>query len=121
MQFVRGLRDHTSLIARRRGCSGSVSPAASTRLPAFTPFVGREHELNALRHALDEARAGRGRLTLLAGEPGIGKTALAQHLATQARAAGALVLWGRCWGAMALPPSTNRGLLERCHRNPGVE
>ena len=42
-------------------------------------FVGRETELTALRAAIDDALAGRGRLVLLAGEPGIGKTRTAQE------------------------------------------
>jgi predicted ATPase len=44
-------------------------------------FVGREKELTVLRAAVDDALAGRGRLVLLAGEPGIGKTRTAQELA----------------------------------------
>jgi predicted ATPase len=62
-----------------------------------TPFVGREAELAALTADLEAALAGRGGMVLLAGEPGIGKTRLAEELAAQARARGALVLWGRCW------------------------
>ena len=40
---------------------------------------------------------------LLAGEPGIGKTRLAEELAAQASARGALVLWGRCWEGEGAP------------------
>ena len=72
-----------------------------------TPFVGREAELAALTADLDSAAAGRGGVVLVAGEPGIGKTRLAEELATQATAHGALVLWGRCWegeGASAFWP-----------------
>ena len=39
-------------------------------------FVGRARELDVLARGLDDAVAGRGRLFLLVGEPGIGKTAL---------------------------------------------
>jgi predicted ATPase len=70
-----------------------------------TPFVGREGELVALAADLDTAVAGRGGVVLLGGEPGIGKTRLAEELATQATSRGALVLWGRCWeGAPAFWP-----------------
>jgi predicted ATPase len=61
-----------------------------------TPYVGREAELAALAADLDAAVAGRGGVVLLAGEPGIGKTRLAEELAARAAARGALVLWGRC-------------------------
>jgi len=62
------------------------------------PFVGRETELATLRAAL-----GRGRLVLLAGEPGIGKTRVAEELAAEARARDAVVRWGRCWEGEGAP------------------
>ena len=37
-------------------------------------FVGREMEMAELRAALDDAISGHGRMIMLAGEPGIGKT-----------------------------------------------
>jgi class 3 adenylate cyclase len=58
-------------------------------------FVGRERELDDLREGLEEALGGRGRLLLLVGEPGIGKTRTAEELATYARVRGAKVHWGR--------------------------
>jgi class 3 adenylate cyclase len=58
-------------------------------------FVGRESEIEELRRAVDDARAGQGRLVLLAGEPGIGKTRTASELGTYARVRGFQVLWGR--------------------------
>ncbi len=66
-------------------------------------FVGRESELKELAAGLEEASHGRGRLFLIAGEPGIGKSSLADEFAERAREAGALVLWGRCWEAGGAP------------------
>ena len=66
-------------------------------------FVGRERELADLSAGLDEAASGHGSLFLLAGEPGIGKSRLADELATTARERGFLVLWGRCWEAGGAP------------------
>ena len=66
-------------------------------------FVGREPELEELGSGLSAALAGRGRLFLLAGEPGIGKSRLAEEVARQARAQGARVLFGRCWEAGGAP------------------
>jgi transcriptional regulator with XRE-family HTH domain/tetratricopeptide (TPR) repeat protein len=62
---------------------------------ASTAFVDREEELGVLREAWSSARAGRRVLTLVAGEPGIGKTALTAELARRVRAEGGLVLYGR--------------------------
>ena len=67
-------------------------------------FVGRERELKALREAVEEAVAGSGRLLLLAGEPGIGKTRTAQELATYARLRGLQVLWGGAHEGGGAPP-----------------
>jgi DNA-binding SARP family transcriptional activator/tetratricopeptide (TPR) repeat protein len=66
-------------------------------------FVGRDPELAELLAGLDDAFAGHGRLFLLVGEPGIGKSRLAEELIAQARALGALVLVGRCWEAGGAP------------------
>ena len=65
--------------------------------------MGREAELAELHHGLDEALAGRGVLFLLVGEPGIGKTRLAEEVVRRARSRGACVLVGRCWEAGGAP------------------
>ena len=44
-------------------------------------FVGREREMADLRVTLEEALSGQGRMVMLVGEPGIGKTRTAQELA----------------------------------------
>ena len=66
-------------------------------------FVGREEELADLMVGLDDAIAGHGRLFLLVGEPGIGKSRLAEELTAVARARGARMLVGRCWEAGGAP------------------
>ncbi|MFL5909681.1 MAG: BTAD domain-containing putative transcriptional regulator [Gaiellaceae bacterium] len=66
-------------------------------------FVGRDAELAQLVEALEDALASRGRLALLVGEPGIGKSRLAEELLRLARARGAHVLVGRCWEAGGAP------------------
>jgi hypothetical protein len=60
------------------------------------PFVAREFELAELIGGLGEAREGRGRLFLLSGDAGIGKTRLVEAMADAAEGAGVGVLWGRC-------------------------
>ncbi|MBI1816711.1 MAG: AAA family ATPase [Deltaproteobacteria bacterium] len=66
-------------------------------------FVGRERELTELYSGLADAAAGRGRVFLIAGEPGIGKTRLAEELTAEAARRGAQVLWGRCWEGGGAP------------------
>ena len=67
-------------------------------------FVGRDRELRELLEALAEAASGRGRLVLVGGQPGIGKSRLADELATRARERGHLALWGRGWEDAGAPP-----------------
>lgn len=66
-------------------------------------FVGREGELKALTAGLEDVLTGRGRLFLLVGEPGIGKSRLAEELIRHARGLGVRVLVGRCWEAGGAP------------------
>ena len=68
-------------------------------------FVGRQREMAQLRAALDDALGGRGRLVMLAGEPGIGKTRTAQELAMLAEQRGAQVFWGWCYEGEGAPPT----------------
>jgi MoxR-like ATPase len=60
-------------------------------------FVGRQQELGEIRVAISAALAGRGRVLCLTGEPGIGKTWLADEAAAHAAARGMRVHWGRCF------------------------
>jgi DNA-binding CsgD family transcriptional regulator len=77
--------------------------------PANLPFVGREAALLATEDAFRQATEGVGQIVLLSGEPGIGKTRMAEQVSAIARARGALVAWGSCheWeGAPAYWPWT---------------
>ncbi|HTY56957.1 MAG TPA: ATP-binding protein [Candidatus Binataceae bacterium] len=64
------------------------------------PFVGREREIGGLQAMIDDARFNGGRLILVRGDKGIGKTRLAVEFATRAAAEGSRVLWGH-WEAAA--------------------
>jgi len=61
-------------------------------------FAAREADLERVVAALEQVLDGRGRLILLAGEPGVGKTRLAQEITLAARDRGFLVATGRCYG-----------------------
>ena len=94
------------------GSAGEAGPALAasvTRSLQATAdgLVGRDDQLAALDGVLAGARDGRGRVVLVAGEPGIGKTRLAEEAARRGAAAGMGVAWGRCHegdGAPALWP-----------------
>ncbi len=73
------------------------------RLRAPPVLVGRDGELGELLAGLDDAACGAGRLFLLAGDPGIGKSRLAYEAAARARDRGIKVAWGRCWEAGGAP------------------
>lgn len=62
-------------------------------------FVGRDEQLAELRGALGDVERGHGRLFLITGDAGIGKTRLVETLAERTAAPEARVLWGRCWEA----------------------
>ena len=79
----------------------AVEPATEDQRGAF---VGRGAELAELVSGLEDALAGHGRLFLLVGEPGIGKSRLADEVIRRSRARGATVLTGRCWEAGGAPP-----------------
>ncbi|MFN0093978.1 MAG: helix-turn-helix transcriptional regulator [Dehalococcoidia bacterium] len=88
-----------------------MEQTAGPRLPlppsiarARSAFVGRENALERLRAAfVDVCAEGHGRITLIAGEPGIGKTRLAAEFAAAAHGEGATVLCGRCDEQALLP------------------
>jgi class 3 adenylate cyclase len=67
-------------------------------------FIGRELEVRELRSVLDEALAGRGRVFMITGEAGMGKTRLAAEIETYANLRGAHILWGRCYEGEGVPP-----------------
>ena len=68
------------------------------------PLFGRDAELARLLDAFGGAREGRGRVVALVGEPGVGKTRLAQQAHLLADERGFLVLVGRCYEERASLP-----------------
>ncbi|MCT9929027.1 AAA family ATPase [Planotetraspora sp. A-T 1434] len=73
----------------------SASPTAGP--PGESDLIGRGAELEVLRRAI---AAGGHHIVLVAGEPGIGKTSLAEHAAGHAPRA----VFGRCWDGTGAPP-----------------
>jgi len=78
-------------LAEARGPGGAAVPAG----PATArPLYGRAAELRTLTAAWAAARAGHGRVVLITGEAGIGKTRLVTELARRADNAGARIAVG---------------------------
>jgi DNA-binding winged helix-turn-helix (wHTH) protein len=116
IQTVHG-RGYRFVAELREPPGEAAHPPPAAGAAAGSPFVGREHAMERLRLGLDMALAGRGRLLLLVGEPGIGKTRTADEFAEAARGRGARTLCGRCYegeGAPAFWPWIR--LLRECVR-----
>jgi DNA-binding SARP family transcriptional activator len=80
-------------------------PAAVARpgRAAASALVGRDAELAVLEAGLEDALAGRGRLFVVVGDAGSGKTRLADELASAAKQRGSRILWGRGWDVGGAP------------------
>ncbi len=83
------------MVARFRG--------AADKMASVRAFVGREEALAELERGLSAASSGEGRLLVVAGEPGIGKSRIADELSRSATRSGCVVVWGRAWEADGTP------------------
>ena len=91
---TRTLRELEAAILRH---DPALDPKVRPGRRAAGVFVGRERELSQLLAGLEDAFAGRGRLFLVCGAAGVGKTRLADEVAARAKERGARILWGRAW------------------------
>jgi len=90
-------------VEERGGSEAQVPAQREAPDPATQVFVGRESALEHLEAALTDAAARRGRVVLLFGEPGIGKTRTAEELCELARRRGFDVVQGRCHEGEGVP------------------
>jgi DNA-binding SARP family transcriptional activator len=90
-----------AVIPERRSRTDNTATTVSAQ-PA--PLVGRGPELSALEDLLDKADAGVASYVTLVGEPGIGKSRLAEELGHRARLRGWRTVFGRCSQDDGAPP-----------------
>ena len=86
-----------------RASATAIGERAAASRTSGPPLVGRDTELAQLRTALDGTVNGHGRVALISGEPGIGKTRLAEELSASAASRGVQVAWGRAPEGDAAP------------------
>ncbi len=97
-----GWADEALYCAKRRGGNGycgerEVPTQAAGRPLMHTPYVvGRDKELTRLKSLLDEVSEGAGRLVLIHGEAGVGKTRLVRELRQVLERRGGACLLGNC-------------------------
>lgn len=86
-----------SVVVKETAATGWVHlPGKDDRENPEPTLLGRDQELLRLRRAARTVRAGRCALALVTGEPGIGKSALADAIGTRLTADGWTVAWGNC-------------------------
>lgn len=78
------------------GARHEAEPAAAGPEPSQDAFVGRRGVVAVLESSMRDAFAGHGRMLVLVGEPGIGKTRTLLELSRRAAALGAQAWFGRC-------------------------
>ncbi|MBV8135878.1 MAG: AAA family ATPase [Deltaproteobacteria bacterium] len=92
-RFVAEIDDLSPSPPRR---AKKVGRASSGRLTQ-SPMAGRRREMALLQNGLRDAASGHGQVFLISGEPGIGKTRLADEFAAVAEAKGLAVRLGHCF------------------------
>jgi predicted ATPase/DNA-binding SARP family transcriptional activator len=86
-----------------RPLTAAVAPQTPVTDPEGGRLVGRDPQVARVQAVFDGTVEHGGRLQLLTGEPGIGKTRLAEELAAYAQQQGAAVVWGRSFEGEGAP------------------
>ena len=102
--WLRGFPERWRLyeVAWKDTSVGVVRP--NTVPTPLTPYVEREAERASLRRLLDDTLVGHGKLALVTGEPGVGKSRLVAEIGDEAQARGMRVLTGHCVQMSGAPP-----------------
>jgi DNA-binding SARP family transcriptional activator len=103
-------RLYEEILSRRLAAPSDDPPAdpaprePATAVDADAPLTGREPEMAHLRAVFAEAAPGHGRVVVLVGEAGVGKTRLVGEVAAAAHELGRRVLSGRCYESEQILP-----------------
>ena len=81
-----------------------AAPAPWAHMDAADAFVGRDAEMACLRGALRACLGGRGRIGLIQGPAGVGKSRLADQLASEAAQNGVALHSGASYSSSGAPP-----------------
>jgi DNA-binding SARP family transcriptional activator len=106
IELSQELRELERAILRQDGALALVAPREEQFdvVDSVHPiFVGRKPEVEELFQGFKDAAAGRGRLFLLVGEPGIGKSRLAEEVIRRVVSQRGQVMVGRCWEGGGAP------------------
>ena len=76
--------------------TGRDQPLMQSAPFLYPQFLGREREMKVLREVLRDSEEGMGRMVLINGEAGIGKTQVLEEFQADARVHGMRILTGRC-------------------------
>lgn len=94
---------HQQILRQDPALDLPARPAVSA-MDTERPLVGRTRELGLLREAVSAATSGAGRVAVVVGEAGVGKTSLATEVAAGAADQGVRVIWARCPAVGQAPP-----------------
>jgi eukaryotic-like serine/threonine-protein kinase len=103
--------------AEVRARLGSTSNAPPAPIAHAIPFVGRKRELEQLEACARVVDEGRPAIALVSGPSGIGKSTVLDHFLKRMRAAGAVVLSGRCYEREAVPFKAFDGVIDSLTRH----
>jgi serine/threonine protein kinase/tetratricopeptide (TPR) repeat protein len=106
-------------ILRRLGVADTIEVKTSTSQSGGpAPFVGRKQELDTLRLALEDVRAGKSLTVYVQGESGVGKSVLARRFVDQLAVEDprSVVLAGRCYERETVPYKAFDGIVDALSR-----